>query len=485
MDNLGENFHTECAEKSLFLDSISYLIYMKNPWKLTSTNPEETFKCLSKINELNFRFSDTFDYLSQDKKIEFIELIIDYMKYMYEHLSENLQKLGYLIPILPSNNNNSSNQLPPKIKFHQLIRESIRNNKKTNKDQTENYPINDSNNLLAVGANLNNELEIMHKVSLILWSWADKSSDFCIKIHEMKCIKILFKYLSNMSMISNLLDHVRVNNNYFKLALAYRAILGTVHNLSKYKEAFDSEWDNNLFSSLLDLSGKFAGRFPNLDIQLLAYFPVLNLFNKASNRIEQLVDIKDILKRIIDLVKIGSTRLALNENIQRRVYKSHEFNSPYFEVLVINSKDIMWRLTELLNFLIQLVELSDKFKHELYEHDSLNIYLNRILFNGNLIEKEHALKLLWKLSTDHRVAKHIMHDLDLYSYIIGLSVNSNNKDKNLLRYSNYILFTLNTSLSQTPSVKKVTYSTSNIYSSKSSNLNKFCTSYDDDEYLKI
>jgi hypothetical protein len=157
------------------------------------------------------------------------------------------------------------------------------------------------------------------------------------------------------------------------------------------------------------------------------------------------------MRKVIDLVRLCSSKLALNDNIQRRFYKL-ETEPSLVEILIINSRDIVWRLTELLNFLVTLTELSDKLKYDMYECDTLQLYLNRILFNGNVVEKEHVLKLIWKLTSDARIACAIKRDIDLYSYIIGLSLNMHNKSKNLLRYSNYILFALNTSGTQPPTL---------------------------------
>lgn len=166
-------------------------------------------------------------------------------------------------------------------------------------------------------------------------------------------------------------------------------------------------------------------------------------------------------------MRLCSTKLALNDNLQRRVYciedaKSSSNPNGWVEILVVNSRDIVWRLTELINFLIRLVDISNKLKLEIYEQDSLGVYLNRILFNGNSVEKEHVLKLIWKLTGEPRVANSIKQDVDLFSYVIGLSLNTHNKNKNLVRYANYILFALNSSSDQVcrhNSIKKVSYQT--------------------------
>jgi hypothetical protein len=280
MSSYENGEYYECSEKNVFVDAVAYLTYMKNPWKLSSSNPAETINCLAKINDINFRYSNTFDYLTHEKKLDFIEILFDYLKHMHDHLNENLQKDGLIIPLrlpLPVNNN-----LPVKPKFSII----------------------ENSNKVANLANLNlpNEIDIMYKMTLIIWAWADKSSDFCLKIHDTRSIKVFFKFFANTALIESMLEHVRTNNNYFKLALTYRALVGAVHNLSRYQAIYRYEWMNsNCFASLLNLADMFATRFPNLDIQLLAYFGLINLFQRDAHRLDQLVDIKEVCSSTLSI----------------------------------------------------------------------------------------------------------------------------------------------------------------------------------------
>ena len=227
-------YQSECAEKSVFIDAISYLIYLKNPWKISSSNPTETISCLGTINEINFRYSDTFGYLSYVKKLEFIDVIFDYLKYMHEHLNENLQKEGNLIPV---------SQPPPSLtSTTQRAKLFITESTRTAAASSSN---NHSSKL-----NLTNELEILHKMSLIIWSWADKSADFCQKVHDTKSMKVLFKYLANAALIGNVLEHVRTNNSYFKFALTFRALVGMWSEYKKKKEKKEREPEKWPFEKL-------------------------------------------------------------------------------------------------------------------------------------------------------------------------------------------------------------------------------------------
>src|SRR5690606_38554877 len=100
-----------------------------------------------------------FDFLTYDRKIEFIEILFDYLKYMHDRLNENLQKEGHIIPV----------QLPPPAPV-------------TATQKAKAFVMDSASNKVAAvsnaNLNINNELDILYKMSLIIWSWADKSTDF-------------------------------------------------------------------------------------------------------------------------------------------------------------------------------------------------------------------------------------------------------------------------------------------------------------------
>lgn len=143
---------------------------------------------------------------------------------------------------------------------------------------------------------------------------------------------------------------------------------------------------------------------------------------------------------------------------------------------MVASRDVVWRLTELLMFLTKLADCQDdRIRYELYERYSLKTYISRILFNGNSIEKEHALKLLWKLTLDKHVASYVRADLNLYSFLVGLSMNQFNRNRMLIKYANCILFALNsapdlTSAEPKPVTPAIVSSSNSFSSSTSSSL---------------
>lgn len=160
---------------------------------------------------------------------------------------------------------------------------------------------------------------------------------------------------------------------------------------------------------------------------------------------------------------------------------------------MVASRDVVWRLTELLLFLTKLAESIERMKYDLYERFSLKIYLTRILFNGNSIEKEYALKLLWKMCLDKHVAQCVREDLNLYSFLVGLSMNQFNRDRMLIKYANCILFALNSSVDSQPALVSSRYAgfplATNVTTSSSSSITSSYSSQlfvtEEVEYLKI
>lgn len=375
------------------IEQVNFLIYLKSPWKLISNCPSETLNCLNRIIDISFKNTISFDHLSEDKRNDLIEILMDYFKYMHESLHESFQKSF---------------------------------TKKTTKS-------------LILDGLTQNKIQILLKFSLIMWTWADKSFEFCIKMYETKFLRVLFKFLNDFTLVECILSHINSNDMYLNLALSYKSILGLVHNMSKYEHQFPDQWkEKNCINCLLQLANEFSN-LKFLEIRMLVYFSLINLTNEPAHFDE----IRPVTEEVIYLISKCSAKMILQESNLRRVYKLDEEES-LKEIAVVCSNKILWRLTELINFLIKAIELNEKLRYDIFESMNGKVCLSRILFYGNSIEKEYSIRLLWKLSMDKFVAHLIRNDLSLYSYLLGLSKNQLNKNKTLLKYSNYILFLVGT-----------------------------------------
>ena len=415
--NMNANLD-DSNNKEIFLNSINFLIYLKEPWKLTNSCVEEVINCLNRLNEIDLKSTCiiTFDYLDDSTKSSFIDIIVEYFKYIYENLKESMNKYGGSFVKKDLLNINVTSQTNDFIK----------------------------------------RIDIFYKFSLLMWSWADKSFDFCVKFQEAKGIRAIFRFLNDELLIDNIINSIKLygankyccgtNKMYkscYKLALTIRSMIGSIHNLSRHEQIFKYEWrDMNCFNCLIGLVYKF-NQLPKLNIRLLAYFALINLYKKNLNPefAANLVELSLVLSEVIDLVDKCSKMIATNdEKLKRKSFRVTPFSENLTEITVISSRETEWRLTELINFLINVSSIDNDYKYCIYEKHSLKNSIKLILFNGNLIEKQYGLMMLWKLTLDLRVSRLVRNDFNLYSFLIGLSLNKFVKDKNILKYSNLILF---------------------------------------------
>jgi hypothetical protein len=399
-------------EKACLVNSINFLIYLKEPWKLAKNHPE-TLNALNTTNSTLSLITNSFEkYLNENQKTQLTELIIDYLKYVYENLKENFMKYNHLC-------------------------------------KRDSFSLNQ-----AMVTELNKKTEILFKLSLLMWNLADKSIEFCCKFQTLMGVQVLFKYLNDQPIVENVLKHLKLEkteNFYIHLAHTFKSFNGTIHNLSKYIHMFAKEWkDTNGISNLLKMVENFK-EIPSFysNMRLLAYFGLINLIKFYKTDLERLFELETILKEIVQLTYDCSKQLD-NENkykLQRKLYKLTIDSTVYEEVLIISSREIIWSLVELLNFCYKLCELDEKYKYFLYENEHFRIALKQILYNGNEVEKEHVLRLIYRFCFDERITKSIRNDLNFYSFLLGLSTNKYLGEKNILtKYANSIIFLLENNL---------------------------------------
>ena len=213
------------SEKAIFLNSVNYILSLNDPWAIIK-NLTLVLKNLETISEINLKSDFSFEWLTDDKKLKFIEIIIDFFKYSYENIKENIQNYNLIIKYENNENNNNNN------------------------------------NLLLTNCKINTLLQF----SLITWHWASKSIYFCIKFHELNGLRILFKYINDNLLIFHLIEKLKqqtIKNNkyekvYSNLALVYKSIAGTIHNLSKFEPNYRSIWhDLNAYQHLLNFPRLF------------------------------------------------------------------------------------------------------------------------------------------------------------------------------------------------------------------------------------
>lgn len=74
-------------------------------------------------------------------------------------------------------------------------------------------------------------------------------------------------------------------------------------------------------------------------------------------------------------------------------------------------------------------------------------YLRMIIYNGNDVEREYSILLLWQLCFDKQIAADVLNDGELYNFINSISQNTS-LDKKLVENACGIIWVLNSSSSQ-------------------------------------
>ena len=81
-------YYSENQMKTQFQNAITFINNLNDPWNILK-NQNNVLKNLETINDINLKTEFTLDWISDEKKVKFIEIIIDYLKYSYENIKEN------------------------------------------------------------------------------------------------------------------------------------------------------------------------------------------------------------------------------------------------------------------------------------------------------------------------------------------------------------------------------------------------------------
>ena len=226
---------------------------------------------------------------------------------------------------------------------------------------------------------------------------------------------------------------------------SFKSIIGSVHNLSKYEHLYVLEWRYlSAFDCMLNVAALFTQDF---EFVLLSYFSLINL-TKSRENLAKLVALNQVISAIVELLSECSKKLALNQNLERKPFRLEIVDTDEKEMCIVAYRQTIFRFSELIHFLSRLVDINDFYRHDLYSSFGLSKCVNVLLFNGNDFEKELVIKLVWSLCKDQRVSTSILADINLYSYLLGISKNEHVTNRALLKYSNLILYLIESNVSK-------------------------------------
>lgn len=249
----------------------------------------------------------------------------------------------------------------------------------------------------------------------IVQTFSYYSAKFCTDFHQSNGLEVIFKYLNNNFLISKYKNLSTRSNEEKKLV---QGILGSLVNLSRSYSSFKNEWkQENSISVILNLSKELAYVE---DSQLSCYIILAKI--SEEDEIYRFPNLKIILPGIISIINQMASNLENKENIVRIKVQLSEAETVE-EVSKISIGNSTWHLVDLLEAVYSSA-VNDSIKASIYFDCQLSKGLRRIIFNGNHTEINHAIKLLWQLCFNTKIAQDVQNDQELLKLIQSYSLNS-------------------------------------------------------------
>jgi hypothetical protein len=110
----------------------------------------------------------------------------------------------------------------------------------------------------------------------------------------------------------------------------------------------------------------------------------------------------------------------------------NQLHNNYKVAIVTDKSDVEWNLVEVIEDLYSFAS-HDFIKQKIYDKCNSKHDLSKIIYNGNEIEKQYAIKLLWKLCFNEHVARCVANDFKLFDYIRKLANQTNLRNERLRR----------------------------------------------------
>ena len=254
----------------------------------------------------------------------------------------------------------------------------------------------------------NEKIDFFNDIIYSTLNYTHSSRKFCEQFHKQNgltiiflCLKVFFPKVLETKCKSYFSDQGE------KLA----AIL---FNLSKSKDLFKKQWKKlNCLNYLCELANSIENIVPFNDIYLVIFGTIAFIIEDKDFKLVH--DIKRGISRFSDLIGECAKFLALKKPT-RKEYKSLNDSTRVFKVHYLKNG---WNLIELLECMHRF-SIVDKLKYEIYNDFSLKSYLKQIIYDGNTFEKEFALKVLFELCSDDRVAEDVYKDFKLKQTIFAL-----------------------------------------------------------------
>lgn len=289
----------------------------------------------------------------------------------------------------------------------------------------------------------------INALAQLMWCLSNFSIKFRKTFHNKNGSKILLDYLSNENIISYFIlfknkKFLHLNENFSLM----KSVIGTLHNISKSENFTGLNATNILLGLAHQMKSENAYLMP-------IYMTLANIL--TDKEIDELSDTTEIVNTIVHIISICSNLIS-DEKTQTPRLKIDLENGCVEDICTVNDDNgIQWDLTELISGLFR-ISVNDKIKYHIYANCKINEYLDRIIFHGNLIEKEYAIKLLYQLSFDDNVSNLIGKDKNLISTLKTLieTYEMNSENQTLTEQCKGLLWTVENKLSNSDETLKNT-----------------------------
>lgn len=287
-------------------------------------------------------------------------------------------------------------------------------------------------------------LRFLGAFTSIIKNWSNTLPAFCNYFHDYSGIKIAINYLNSEVMKKSIIDKINDDSKYTFILLIkiYASLLSTVYNLIKKEDPkFKNELVSlNAFESLIKIAEKFDSVG---DFRFLAYLCLSQLADVSN--VSHLRKITPVVKDLVDYTKLCTKSLQVENPERCPLIVDEQWDdlaqAAPKEALIIEVNESYYYVTDFLNVLYYFA-ISDEIKWEIYYNCRIRDTLETLIFRGNFTEKEFALKLLWQLCFDKKIAIDVGENTSLVNEISQLGAMSNKENGYLIKNAKGIMFLL-------------------------------------------
>ena len=288
---------------------------------------------------------------------------------------------------------------------------------------------------------------ITYTMTSIIRSFSNYSPRFCTEFQELDGIVPLFSLINDSILVESCkkAENVKEPSENFPFTRIIRCCIGSLINFGRVNSSFISKYREAkavesllLCSNLLDMKS---------DVQIACYIALALI--AEDEEVEKFSELKKVIPGIVNIIRKITVNFkdTTGDYVKIKRTKIHvKEDSPVAdEVACCTIGETMWHLVEILNALYHLA-VTDSIKMDIYSTNNMSEYLRVLIYNGNIIEVEHALKLLHQLCFNMDILKQVHEDTQLYAKILDLNQSEN---IDILKSSSGIVWLVNKKLIKT------------------------------------